>query len=386
MNTRLQVEHGVTELVTGLDLVAWQIRVAAGERAAARGAGRPAAAATPSRSASTPRIPYDGFRPTAGRIGAWRMPDGPGRAGRRRRWRPASTLPTGVRPAPGQAHGPRRGPAGGRRPAAAGAGRDGHRRRPDRCGLPCAGWSTTPPFVDGEYDTGFIDRAWADGPALDRRGAGLAAAAAAVERVGGAGRRERWSPVPDTGSALGRGRPARGAARVSGPRGARRRRAGRAPDGWSAQLGRPRRSGDRPRLSVVTRAASPSSSRDPGATWVVTLARAAHRGRRPHLARAGPGRGRDVGRAAHDGPVDVTATLPGLVVAVGVAAGDEVEAGAVAPDDRGDEDAERGPRARGPAGSSRSTVAAGPDRRDRRAAAAPRVGAAADAVQSAATR
>ena len=77
MNTRIQVEHPVTEMVTGVDLVAAQLRIAAGERLAlAQADVRIDGHALECRINA--EAPHAGFRPSPGRIERWQAPGGPG--------------------------------------------------------------------------------------------------------------------------------------------------------------------------------------------------------------------------------------------------------------------------------------------------------------------
>ncbi len=77
MNTRIQVEHPVTELVYGVDLVREQLRIAAGQPMRVSDGPR-----VPSGWAIECRItsedPASGFLPTTGRIAYLRPPSGPG--------------------------------------------------------------------------------------------------------------------------------------------------------------------------------------------------------------------------------------------------------------------------------------------------------------------
>jgi len=201
MNTRLQVEHGVTELVTGLDLVAWQIRVAAGERL-------PQSVLAPAFHGHAIEVrlyaedPYAGFRPAAGRITAWQMADGPGI-----RVDAGVEADTDLRPeydpllAKLMVHAVDR-------PAAV----DRLRRALDETligGLQTdAGflrWLVDDEaFAAGSYDTGLVPERWGDGPPLSADEAGLLAVAARDGRAAAAvGRAHALPTRADDGSAWG---------------------------------------------------------------------------------------------------------------------------------------------------------------------------------------
>jgi acetyl-CoA/propionyl-CoA carboxylase, biotin carboxylase, biotin carboxyl carrier protein len=127
MNTRLQVEHTVTEMVTGLDLVREQIRIANGESLLVHDDGR--APRPRHRVPHQRRGPVPELHPSPGRISEYREPSGIGV--RVDGWvRPASTGEPVLRQPHGQAGGVGTDPHRGDR-----AGNPGARRvRRPRCG------------------------------------------------------------------------------------------------------------------------------------------------------------------------------------------------------------------------------------------------------------
>jgi len=215
MNTRLQVEHPVTEAVTGLDLVEWQFRIAAGEALSLRQSDIPLAG-----HAVEARVyaedPDHGFLPSPGRILALELPAGEGirvdtgvALG--------DTVPPDYDPMIAKiiAHAPTRDEALDR---LAGALRDAVVAGPRVNTRFLAALAGHPEFRGGRFDTGFIERhldtllrvnpeeasravAQTVATLLDRERARIAGADAAPKPLSQAAWRDPWSA--NDGFALG---------------------------------------------------------------------------------------------------------------------------------------------------------------------------------------
>jgi acetyl/propionyl-CoA carboxylase alpha subunit len=192
VNARLQVEHPVTEQVTGLDLVRWQLRIAAGEPLALRQEDISFRG-----HAIECRVyaedPDNQFFPSTGRIIAMREPSGPG-----------VRVDSGVRPGLDVSlhYDPMLAKLivwGEDRPMAI----DRLKRALSeylilglKTDLPLHRFLTRhPAFLSGAFDTGFLEREWQPGAWLDDDLTTLLAVAAvlvAEERAGGN------SPTPTT--------------------------------------------------------------------------------------------------------------------------------------------------------------------------------------------
>ncbi len=77
MNTRIQVEHPVTEMVTGVDLVQWQIRIAAGEPLTLKQEDI-ALHGHAFEARINAEDPHNDFQPSPGRVAHLRLPHGDG--------------------------------------------------------------------------------------------------------------------------------------------------------------------------------------------------------------------------------------------------------------------------------------------------------------------
>ncbi|MFD9421505.1 MULTISPECIES: biotin carboxylase N-terminal domain-containing protein [unclassified Streptomyces] len=306
MNTRLQVEHPVTELITGLDLVEWQLRVAAGERL-------PYAQSdiTLTGHAIEARIcaedPARGFLPSGGTVLALREPQGHG-------VRTDSGLSEGV--PVGSLYDPMLSKVIAYGPDRATAVRKLRAALADTVilGVPTnAGFLRRllahPAVVAGELDTGLVERE-ADGLVPDGVPDEVYAAAAAL-------RRDALAPRPDAG-------------------------------GWTDPFSVPNgwRTGGAPAPLVFplrVQGSAPSAHSAPGGSTVtpdgvsVELDGVTH-----HFHRSGHWLGRDgdtwhvqdhdpveasLSGAARAGADTLAAPMPGTITVVKVAVGDEVEAG-----------------------------------------------------------